>query len=329
MAKKITLVVPHWHEPWELCTFLFDSLDIQHGINKDDFTVLVVNDGEECALTRRDIGERTYEVKVVTIPHAGLSEARNYGIEHADTDYIMFCDCDDGFIHNYGLHLIMSAIDEGFDLFSSAFIEEAPLENGGWKIYRRDKDQVFVHGKVYRRQFLLDINLRFNPLLHFCEDSLFNRIAFLAAQKQKYIETPIYLWAWNENSTVRKGREDICLRKYDQIILMRTLACRDLKARGYEEEYLKSVCATMADCYCDFQEPLFVKPGNRPMMEKAEREFKKYYREFSHDYMKCDSDMIGEALIKARLRSYDNGGYRVEQLSFKDWLKHIKNDVSI
>ena len=324
---KLTLVVTHYKESVDLCKFLFTSIEIQHGINKDDFKVMFVNDGEDGALTRDDLGDYSYDIEVHTPPHGGLSYVRNYGIEHADTDYIMFCDCDDGFIHNYGLHLIMSAIEEGFDLFSSAFIEEAPLENGGWKIYRRDKDQVFVHGKVYRRQFLLDINLRFNPLLHFCEDSLFNRIAFLAAQKQKYIETPIYLWAWNENSTVRKGREDICLRKYDQIILMRTLACRDLKARGYEEEYLKSVCATMADCYCDFQEPLFVKPGNRPMMEKAEREFKKYYREFSHDYMKCDSEMIGKALITARMRSYDNGGYRVEQISFKDWLKHIKNDV--
>lgn len=326
---KLTLVVPHYKEPWNICTFLFDSLDIQHGINKSDFTVMVVNDGEDGALTREDIGERTYEVNVVTIPHAGLSEARNYGIDHAETDYIMFCDCDDGFIHNYGMHLILAAIEEGFDLFSSVFIEESPLPNGGWKIYRRDKDQVFVHGKVYRRQFLLDHKLRFSPLLHFCEDSAFNRIAFLAAEKKKYIETPIYLWAWNENSTVRTGRENICLRKYDQIMLMRTIACNDLKQRGYDEEYKKSVCATMADCYCDFQEPLFIKPESKPLREKAEKEFKKFYHEFSHDYMQCDSEMIGKALIEARMRSYEIGGYRVEQMSFKDWLKHIKNDVKL
>lgn len=323
---KLTLVVAHYHENIDICRFLFTSLDIQHGIDKSDFKVLFLNDGEDGAITRERIGDYSYEIEVRTIPHGGISAVRNYGIEHADTDYIMFCDCDDGFIHNYGMHLILSAIEEGFDLFSSAFIEEAPID-GGWKIYRRDKDQVFVHGKVYRRQFLLDGSLRFDTRLHFCEDSVFNRLAFLVAEKKKYIETPIYLWAWNENSTVRFGREDICLRKYDQIVLMRIIACRELKARGYEEEYKKSVCSTMADCYCDFQEPLFTKSESRPLAEKAEREFKKFYQEFSHDYMQCTSDMIGEALIGARMRSYDKGGYRVEQMSFKDWLKHIKNDV--
>lgn len=324
---KLTLITAHYKEPIDVCRFLFTSLDIQHGINKSDFKVLFLNDGEEGAITREEIGDYSYEIEVRTIPHGGISAVRNYGIDNADTDYIMFCDCDDGFIHNYGMHLIMSAIQEGFDIFNSAFIEEAPID-GGWKIYRRDKNQVFIHGKAYRRQFLLDNKLRFDTELYFCEDTLFNNLAFLKAEKVKYIETPIYLWAWNENSTVRFGREDICLRKYDQIVLMRTKACRDLKANGYEEEYQKSICGSMADCYCDFQEPLFTKPGNKPLVQKAEKEFKKFYREFSHDYMKCDSEMIGKALIAARMRSYENG-YRVEQLSFKDWLKHIKNDVSI
>ena len=323
--SKITLIVAHYKESIETCRFLLTSLDIQHGVNKSDFKVLFLNDGEDGAISREELGDLSYELEVRTIPHGGISAVRNYGIENADTEYIMFCDCDDGFIHNYGMHLIMSAIEEGFDIFNSAFIEEAPMGEG-WKIYRRDKNPVFIHGKVYRRQFLLDNNLRFNTQLHFCEDTLFNRIAFLKAEKTKYIETPIYLWAWNETSTVRQGREDICLRKYDQIVLMRTLACRELKANGFEEEYKKSVCATMADCYCDFQQPLFTKPSSKPLMEKAEREFKKYYQEFSHDFMTCDSEMIGEALIKARMTAYESG-YRVEQISYKDWLKHIKNDV--
>jgi len=322
---RLTIVVTHYKESIDLCKFLFTSIDIQHGINKKDFKVMFVNDGEDGAITREEIGEYSYDIEVHTPPHGGLSYVRNYGIEHADTDYVMFCDCDDGFIHNYGLHLIFSAIEEGFDIFYSAFIEEAPIGEG-WKIYRRDKNQVFIHGKAYRRQFLLDNNLRFNHALHFCEDSLFNKIAFLKSQKTKYIETPIYLWAWNENSTVRKGREDIVLRKYDQIILMRTLACRQLKENGFMDEYYESVCSTMADCYCDFQQPLFTKAASKPLMEKAEKEFKKFYQEFSHDFMKCDSELIGKMLMQARVTAYDSG-YRVDQVTFKDWLKHIKNDV--
>ena len=81
---KLSIIVTHFQEPMETCRFLFDSLDIQHGIDKSDFNVLVVNDGDEGALTREDIGDRTYQVDVVTVPHGGVSKARNYGIEHAD-----------------------------------------------------------------------------------------------------------------------------------------------------------------------------------------------------------------------------------------------------
>lgn len=327
MAKKITITVPHYHESMEMCEFLFTSLDTQHGIDKSDFEVLVINDGEEGALTREDIGKRTYEVKVVTIPHAGISGVRNYGIDHAETDYIMFCDCDDGFVSNYGLHLILAAIEEGFDVLSSAFIEEFPKDDK-WHIHRRDRDKVFIHGKAYRRQFLLDHKIRFSTELYFCEDSLFNQEVFALAEKQKYIETPIYLWAWNESSTVRKDRENICIRKYDQIILMRALTLRMLKAHGLIDKYKEGICSGIADCYCDFQEPLFTKPGNRPLVEKAEKEFKKFYREFSHDFMQCDSELIGKALLEARMRAFENG-YRVEQIDYKSWLKHIKNDVTI
>lgn len=324
---KLTLIVPHYRETMETCSFLFNSLDIQHGIDKSDFKVLVINDGDYGALTKEIIGERTYQVDVATIPHGGISNARNYGIEHADTDYIMFCDCDDGFVSNYGLHLVLAAVEEGFDVMSSAFIEEAP-QDGGWRIHRRDKDRVFVHGKAYRRQFLIDNKIRFNPALHFCEDSLFNAEAFVLAEKHKYIETPIYLWAWNDVSTVRVDRENIVIRKYDQIILMRTLTCRMLKAHGLTDKYKQAICSAIADCYCDFQEPLFTKPGNKPLREKAEKEFKKFYREFSHDFMQCDSELIGKALLEARMRAYDSG-YRVEQTDYKSWLKHIKNDVSL
>lgn len=324
---KLTLITTHYQESMETCRFLFDSLDIQHGIDKSDFNVLVINDGEVRALTREDIGDRTYQVDVVTIPHGGVSKARNYGIEHANGEYVMFCDCDDGFVSNYGLHLVLSAINEGFDILNSSFIEESP-KDGGWRIFRHDKDKVFIHGKAYRRQFLLDKKIRFSTELYFCEDSLFNQEVFALAEKQKYIETPFYLWAWNKDSTVRVDRENIVIRKYDQIILMRTLTCRMFKAHSLTDKYKEAICSAIADCYCDFNEPLFIKPGNKPLREKAEKEFKKFYREFSHDFMQCDSELIGKALLEARIRAFENG-YRVEQTDYKSWLKHIKNDVSL
>lgn len=330
MGKKLTLVVLHYKEPWDVCKFLFDSIELQHGINFDDFKVLVVNDGDECVLDKSLFDNYKYEIEYVIKPHGGISDTRNYGIEHADTPYLMFCDSDDGFLSLYGLHLIFGAINEGFDLCIGSFIEEQPID-GEWRIFRRDKSPVFCHAKVYRRQFLIDKNLRFDRRLWFSEDSVFNNLAMHEAERDgkiKYIETPFYLWAWNAESTVRKDREMIVLREYEQVMTMRTLICEGLKERGFQDDYMKSVCLTIADSYCDFNEPQFLKAGHEKLVERAEREFKKFYRKFSHDFMTCDSEQIGTALMEARVKAYDQG-LRVEKTDFKSWLKHIRNEVKL
>lgn len=331
MCAKLTLVVPHYHEPWEMCKFLFDSIELQHGIDFNDFKVMVVNDGDDVVLDKSHFENYKYEVEYVVKPHTGLSETRNYGIEHGDTEYLMFCDSDDGFLSNYGLHLVFGAIAEGFDICIGSFIEEQPVDGGGWAIHRRDKSAVFCHAKVYRRQFLLDKNLRFDKDMWFSEDSVFNNLAIHEAErdgKVKYIETPFYLWAWNANSTVRKDREMIYLRNYDQVMLMRTRTCEGFRDRGFEEECKESVCRSMADSYCDFNRPDFLKPGREALVVKAEKEFKKFYKQFISVFMSCDSDLIGKTLLNARILSYDNG-LRVEKTDYKSWLKHIRNDVKL
>ena len=281
--KKLTIIVTHYKEPWDTCKFLFDSIEMQHGIDFDEFKVLVVNDGKEGLLDKSLFEPYRYEIEYVIRPHAGLSETRNYGIDYADTEYIMFCDCDDGFLSMYGLHLVFGAIQEGFDFLNSSFIEEQPKEGGGWQIFLREKNLVFIHGKAYRRQFLIDKKIRFDKELWFSEDSVFNNMAFVESEKRKEISTPFYLWTWHENSTVRKDRETMVLRNYDQVMLMRTKISEGLKARGFEDEYLDSICKTFFDSYYDFNEPVFTAAGREELVRRAEREFRKYYKKFVAD----------------------------------------------
>lgn len=326
MARKLTLVVPHYKENWDVCKFLFDSIETQHGIDKEDFDVLLVNDGDDVVFDKSVFEPYSYHIEYAVKPHGGLSDTRNYGIEHGDSEYIMFCDCDDGFLNNYGLHLVLGAIEEGFDFLYSTFIEEQPV-GAGWKVFRREKDIVFVHGKCYRRQFLLDKDLRFDTAMHFSEDSLFNKIAYHeAGDRVKTIETPFYLWTWHGDSTVRKNKEDLVLREYAQVILMRLKACEQLEERGFIDEFFDAVCKTFCDCFYDFQEPLFQKPEYQPMVKQAEKEFKKFYVRFAKSFFECDSDRIGKNMMESRLNAYNNG-MKMEKTDMKSWLKHIKNDV--
>ena len=329
MNKKLTIVVPHYKEPWDVCKFLFDSIELQHGIDFDDFDVLVVNDGDDVILDKSLFDKYSYKINYGVKPHSGLSETRNYGIDHGDSEYVMFCDCDDGFLNNYGLHLVLGAIQEGFDFLHSIFIEEQPLD-GGWRVFRREKDLVFVHGKCYRRQFLIDKDLRFDPEMYLNEDSIFNKCAYEEAKSNdavRYIETPFYLWTWHGDSTVRKGREDIIIRTYEQVMKMRIKVCEQLEKRGFIDEYYEMVCRTVTDSYYDFNEPQFLAHEGDEMWVNAEKQFKKFWKKYSKAYYECDAERIGRTMMQSRLRAY-NAGLKVERIDLKSWLKHIKNDVN-
>lgn len=326
MAKKLTIIVPHYKEPWEVCKFLFDSIQIQHGVDFNDFEVLMVNDGDEVVFDKEVFAPYTFGIRYEVKEHGGLSDTRNYGIDHAESEYIMFCDCDDGFLNNYGIHLVLGAIQEGFDFLYSSFVEEQPNGEGGWSICRRDHNLVFVHGKCYRRQFLIDKKIRFDTEMWFSEDSIFNKIAYHEADERKEINTPFYLWAWHDNSTVRKDRETLVLREYEQVMKMRDKICEQLEKRGFIDEYFDSVCQTFFDTYYDFNEPLFQKSEYKAWRNAAERSFRKFYKKYSKSFYECDSERLRKSMAQARIRAYENG-LIMESEDFKTWIKHIKNDV--
>lgn len=328
---KLDIIIPHYKEPWEVCRYLFDTIATQRGILFEDIRCIVVNDGDECL---PGLGFKTdYPFQIVwnVKEHEGVSAARNYGLDRSDAEYVMFCDIDDGFLNNYALHTIFSAMQEGFDLLLPNFVEETFSADGVMTIVRHNADLTFMHGKVYRRQFLIDHNLRFDPAMTVHEDGYFNMIVYAEVSHggvQKNIDTPLYLWRWNDNSVVRKDKKDFVLRTYDDVILVRTGICRQLKERGFKEEYDTSVAMTVLNSYYDFQKPAYLQPENQKLTRNAEKAFKRYWNEFGKDFLDCTNQKIAEVARIARENAYKNG-MLYEQVALKTWLKHIQNEVKL
>lgn len=66
-------------------------------------------------------------------------------------------------------------MDFGFDSMVSVFIEESRNPETKEVVYiNHDMDSTFVHGKLHRRQYLIDKQIRFNDKLTIHEDSYFN-----------------------------------------------------------------------------------------------------------------------------------------------------------
>ena len=332
----LDIIIPHYKEPWDVCKYLFDSIALQRGICFDNIKAIVVNDGDQLIIDGDAVDnvklfeDYPYKVEYHVKKHGGVSAARNFGLDHSDADYVMFCDIDDGFLNNYGLHLAFSAMQEGYDYISSNFIEETFTAENAPTIYRHDNDFTFMHGKVYKRSFLVDNNLRFDPDMTIHEDGYFNTVALVVAQKtgkMKCIETPFYLWRWNDNSVVRQNREDFVLRTYEKLMQTRIGACKQLKERGYEDEFRKSVCLTVLNSYYDFQKTSYHTDKNKQHLDKAERAFKQFWKLFGKVFLDCTNQEIAELAQTARANACKNG-MLMERETLKNFIRRIQNEVT-
>jgi hypothetical protein len=106
----------------------------------------------------------------------------------------------------------------GFDSLVSAFIEETRTPGTKEPIYiNHDIDVTFVHGKVHRRQYLLEKNIRWNENLTIHEDSYFNCLCQKLANELKYSQTSFYLWRWRDDSVCRNDFKYI-LKTYNNML---------------------------------------------------------------------------------------------------------------
>lgn len=324
---KLDIIVPHYKEPWETCQYLFDSIALQRGMDMEDIKVIIVNDGNDVILDDTLFNKYPFEINYVIKEHAGVSAARNFGLDCSDADYVMFCDIDDGFLNNYGLHLVFSAMQDDPDMVISCFVEEVKNKEGVISIVRHDKDGTFIHGKVYKRDFLVKHNLRFPENITVHEDGCFNTLAIIeAGENLKDIGTPFYLWRWNDNSVVRSDTNLFVMRTYDQLMDGKIYACTELDKRGFIDEFYQMVCKTVFDAYYDHNKDEYNDSDNRKLIKLTETSFKKFYTKFRKAFWECNLNRMAEVAVSCRNTAVSHG-MRIERRDIRTWLDYIERKV--
>lgn len=77
------------------------SLMMQRGMVKQDFEIIVVDDGSECS-PQEMLGQMDGDIIYISQENAGLSAARNAGLARARGEYVQFVDADDALLpHAY------------------------------------------------------------------------------------------------------------------------------------------------------------------------------------------------------------------------------------
>jgi glycosyltransferase involved in cell wall biosynthesis len=125
--------------------------------------VIIANDGSNIILSEDFLKSYSFNITYYTPEHLGMSGIRNFLLDHSSADYIMFCDADDMFYTNCAINYIFSKIKEKeFDCLFPYYIKEVKVNNN---VTYYPNYGCEVHGKVIRRQYLLDNNIRWKKEL--------------------------------------------------------------------------------------------------------------------------------------------------------------------
>ena len=304
---------------------------MQRAINFDDVGVILVNDGEENWIHDKLMCGYPFEIRQISIPHGGISKARNAGLDASDADWVMFCDFDDGFSSVFALNMIFKVINEGkYDTLWSSFTEETKDKAGNMILLAHERDYVYVHGKAHRRQYLIDNKIRFKDELKIHEDVFFTVLTQTFAEPDRIaaIKVPIYVWKWNDNSITRRNiDEDFTFATYDHVIRQRIALTEEFISRQMYDLAITIVVKTVVDAYYDSQQFTWRIPENAELLRKAEDWVSAYLKRYAGYYAKASPELIRNLMSASRNNVVEKGTFLMEQETLKDWLEHILNDA--
>ena len=229
--EKITVsvVVPVYQTPLELLRRCLDSLEAQ---TLEGVEVLLAFD--EPADGYRDTVDpyaQRMALRVLELPHGGVSAARNAGIRHAQGEWISFVDADDWIDPEMLARQVQEGESRGADIIMTEHVMEygASSQPRGYQsqamlfagedkrrfecdVLKPQTGAGFVTAKLLRRALLMEREIFFREELSAAEDAEFMFRAACAARCIAYLPLPMYHYWFNAGSAVRRYRSDYAQR---------------------------------------------------------------------------------------------------------------------
>lgn len=214
--KNISIVIPIYgvEKYIEKCLMSCIRQDVEIG---KDYEIICINDGtkDKSALIARCIASQYEGIRVIDQVNGGLSVARNTGLNHASGEYVWFVDSDDYIEMNCLKEVVDVCKKTNADIVSiqRKFVYEdgrTPELQPMTKILSVQKGvDVLVDGSyppmaqlsIYRREFLLENNLRFYPGIYH-EDSEFTPRALYFADRVVSYDKYVYNYLQRANGSI-------------------------------------------------------------------------------------------------------------------------------
>jgi len=320
---KLQILIPQYNETEDVVKPLLDSIAIQQNVPMKEIGAIICNDGSDVSLSDKFLSSYPFVIDYYKEPHRGVSGTRNACLDHATAEYVMFCDADDMFCNVCGLWMMFREMNIGFDSMVSNFMEETRISETQEVIYvNHETDSTFVHGKIHRRQYLLDKQIRWNEKLTIHEDSYFNILCQNLSQNVKYCPMPFYLWKWRDNSVCRHDPKYI-LKTYNNMLDSNDALIDEFMSRGVHDKALFFTAFMIFDAYYTMNKMEWLNQENQEYRKNVEIRFAEYFAKHKDKWENIpmnDKMMISN---QVRTRSVSEG-MRMEAITIDNWLKHIE-----
>ena len=328
MRRKLDILVPQYKETDEIVKPLLDSIAVQQSVDFNEIGVIICNDGTDVRLSDELLHSYPFEIEYYLCEHRGVSATRNSCLDKSEADYVMFADADDCFCNSLGLYIVFRemGINGGFDTLVSSFIEETRNPQTKEVLYvPHEVDSTFVHGKVHRRKYLLNNNIRWDESLTVHEDHFFHALTqrlLSDSNRGRYCPTPFYLWKWRDESVCR--HDPLYLNKtYVDMLKSNTALVREFLDRGREKDAVFYVTAMIYDSYYSMNCDRWWSDEGKEFLPKTMERMKEYWKDFKYLFNKMSK---GEQLqIASGIRSrFFSEGLLHEKITFDEWISKLE-----
>lgn len=225
----LSIIIPV-HNREKIITRCLESLK---KINESGVEFLIINDGsiDKTADICADYVQNDSRFHLINQDNAGVSGARNTGIEHCSGKYIAFVDSDDEITEEYN-EIIRVIEKENYDLYTFDYVVQTNKDS------RRQKRVLFVPGindkdilynnylqgdsnnvwsNIYRAEIIKNNQLTFPAEMKMGEDSVFNGQYLKHCKNIYYIDEIGYVYYTDDQGSASYARKLSYLQDFVKI----------------------------------------------------------------------------------------------------------------
>lgn len=253
---KVSIIVPIYNSEKTIGSCIEAILEQDY----KDFELLLCDDGsKDCSLAvcgRYAAADK--RIRVLALPHRGVSAARNAGLSNACGKYILFADSDDmpsiNWVSFLVAHMAPKSLalcgyscvnEEGVRLYGAEKQDEQWIEGMHIETDRFIMDlfsnchmyQGYIWNKIFDASLICEHRIRFDEGIAFNEDRLFLFNYLLFCRAVNYSNIPLYTYAlhniYSSHTKQEKAYEECLFTEIEAFEMM----CEELERRKMVSAY--------------------------------------------------------------------------------------------